>query len=393
MNINTLKTECQQELDELLNWWITFSQDKKNGGFYGKIDNQNRSDVHAVKGLVLNARILYTFSSAYLINKKAAFLEIADRAYHYLTTYFFDEKNGGFYWSVAADGSRLDGKKQVYGQAFVIYALSEYYKINANSGALDLAKSTFRFLEAHSFDHINLGYIEALSEDWKPTNELRLSAKDQNEKKSMNTHLHLIEAYGNLYTVWPDEKLKKAIEQLLSNFKDHIIHPITSHLRLFFTETWEVKATEISFGHDIEAAWLLQEVAIQLNDENEISYFKALALKMAKATAKGLAKNGGLYYEFDPKSNHWTKEFHWWPQAEALVGFLNAYEISGDQLFLQQALDVWAFIKKHLKDLKNGEWFWGTNDDYTLMQGEDKAGFWKCPYHNGRACLEVIKRF
>jgi mannobiose 2-epimerase len=395
MNLALLATfakEVETELDELLQWWMTYTVDEENGGFYGKIDTDNVSTPQAPKGLVLNTRILYTFSSAYQLTKKADYLSIANRSFDYLNKYFLDTKNGGFYWSVDYTGALLDGKKQIYGQAFAMYALAEYYKITANTKALALAKGTFALMEKYSFDPVYFGYLEAFSIDWKLKEDLRLSDKDQNEQKSMNTHLHVVEAYANLYTVWPDETLKVAINGLLTNFKQHIIDQKTNHLHLFFTAKWEVKSTVTSFGHDIEAAWLLQEAAESIEDEAEIAAFKTIAVQLSDATEKGLAKNGGLWYEYDTATQHWIKEMHWWLQAEAMVGFFNAFQLSGDEKYLQHSLHSWEFIKNYLKDKKNGEWYWGINEDYSLLQGEDKAGFWKCPYHNGRACLEIMKR-
>lgn len=388
----TFRLEIANELTHLLNWWTNHAQDFENGGFYGEIANDNLAYPKAPKGLVLHARILYTFSAAYLLQKRPQDLTIAKRAYNYLIAHFLDPIDGGFYWSVNPNGHKLDDKKQAYGQAFAIYGLAEYYKAAQEPAALEFAKTTFQLLEKHSFDPGNLGYIEASAHDWQPINDLRLSEKDQNEKKSMNTHLHIIEAYANLYTVWRSEHLKTVVKHLLSNFKQHIIDPKTHHLHLFFTETWEIKSSLISFGHDIEAAWLLQEAAEIIGDENEVTIFKDMAIKMAIATEKGLSPLGGLFHEYDPASRHWIKEFHWWPQAEAMVGFFNAFESNGEKRFLNHVFNSWLFIKNHLKDNKNGEWFWGVHEDGSIMQGEDKAGFWKCPYHNGRALMELMKR-
>lgn len=395
MNRSTLaqfKSEISAELDNLLNWWIKYTIDEQNGGFYGQVNNQNQANGEAPKGLVLNARILYTFSSAYLLQKKPGHLAMAKRAFDYLMQYFADAAHGGFYWSVDAQGQPLDGKKQIYGQAFAIYALAEYYKASKSPKALDAAKKTFHLLEQYSFDPIQLGYLEAFTREWASIDDLRLSSKDQNEKKTMNTHLHVIEAYANLYSIWPNGELKKAIEQLLQNFKEHIINKNNFHLQLFFDNDWKVKSSLVSFGHDIEAAWLLEEAATLLRDEIAMVNFRQLALQMANASLKGLDENGALWYEYDTANQHWIKELHWWPQAEAMVGFFNAWQICGHEHFLHHALKVWDFVKQYLKDEQNGEWFWGLNSDYSLMQGEDKAGFWKCPYHNGRACIELIKR-
>lgn len=386
------KTEIERELNDLLTWWIANTIDEKNDGFYGAINNHNKVITGAAKGLVLNARILYTFSSAYALTKKEEYLKVSERAFDYIQKYFADDLNGGFYWSVKENGEMLDGKKQVYGQAFVIYAFAEYFKVSQDKNALSSAKKTFDLLEQYSFDKINSGYLEAFTIDWNAIADLRLSNKDQNEKKTMNTHLHVIEAYANLYTVWQSDELKLATKRLLRNFDEHIINKENHHLNLFFTETWEVKSSLVSFGHDIEAAWLLQEAAEIIGDEKETDNFQNIALKMTDASARGLAKNGGLLYEFDLANNHWIKEFHWWPQAEAMVGFYNAWQISKDDQYFNQTISTWNFIKNHLKDYKSGEWFWGVNEDNSIMQAEDKAGFWKCPYHNGRACIEILKR-
>lgn len=391
LKLKEFKEELNDELHQLLSWWKNHSIDKENSGFYGKIDNNNQAQ-KATKGLVLNTRILYTFSSAYSLLKNEEYLQIAERAYKYLIDFFYDKVNGGFYWSLNNDGSIYDSKKQVYGQAFVVYGLVEYYKITAKKEVLQLAKETYRLLERYSFDMYHLGYLEAHDRNWKEITNLKLSEKDQNDKKSMNTHLHIIEAYSNLYSAWPDDQLKNAISLLLSNFKNHIINQKTSHLDLFFDEDWTVKSSLISFGHDIEASWLLLEAATIIKNKTYISDFQIIALKMAGASMIGLQDNGGLLYEYNPSNNLWHKEYHWWPQAEAMVGFFNVWQTSSELRFLTYVLSVWEFIKSHLKDKKNGEWFWGLDKNLNPMLEEDKAGFWKCPYHNGRACIELIKR-
>ncbi len=392
VDLKGYKNEVESELYSILAWWMEHTVDVGNGGFYGKVNNDNSAVSEAPKGLVLNARILYTFSAAYSVIPNPDYLTTASRAFNYLIEKFLDPQDGGFYWSVDETGAILDSKKQVYGQAFAMYGFAEYYKIAKDENALVHAKKIFSLLQAYSFDHVNAGYLEAFTKDWHTIEDLRLSDKDQNEKKTMNTHLHVIEAYANLYLVWQDESLKIAINGLLRNFSEHIINKESHHLALFFTEEWKVKSTIVSYGHDIEAAWLLQEAAEIIAEEDAISTFKNISIKMTDAAGEGLAKNGALHYEFDTENAHLVEEFHWWPQAEAMVGFLNAWQISGDVYYLSKSLQSWDFIKNHLKDHENGEWFWGVTGDHSQMQNEDKAGFWKCPYHNGRACIEIIKR-
>ena len=382
----------QQELDRILAYWTTHAPDTQFGGFHGQITEKNEVITRAPKGAVLNARILWTFSAAHRHQPRPELLALATRAFDYMEQHFLDREHGGVFWSVDYTGQPLDTKKQIYALAFALYGLSEYYAASGNERALQHAQDLFRCIEQHSFDPKHGGYLEALGRDWTPLEDLRLSDKDANEKKTMNTHLHVLEAYTNLYRHWPDAHLRAQIEALLEVFLAHIIDPATQHLHLFLDEQWRTKSTVVSFGHDIEAAWLLLEAAEVLGDEDGIDRFRQVAVDMAAAAAQGLDFTGGLSYEFDSASNHWNREKHWWVQAEALVGLLNAYQLSGQRRFYEQFVGVWEFTRRYIIDYERGEWHWGITESRALIAGEDKAGFWKCPYHNARACLEVIGR-
>lgn len=384
------RNEIAQELDAILSFWITHCVDESNGGFIGRMDHQNRIDPDATKGSVLNSRILWTFSAAAHYTGSDVHRAMADRAFDYLQRHFIDTEWGGVYWSVTAGGQPLDTKKQIYALAFAMYAFSEYYRLTANGAALGAAKELFALIETHSYDGVHGGYIEALARDWQPLADLRLSAKDANEQKSMNTHLHVLEAYANLYRVWPDALLRKRLVALVRHFLDHIIHPQSGHLQLFFNESWEPRSTAVSYGHDIEAAWLVQEAAAVIGDENLITEVKTRSLQVAEAAARGLDVDGGLWYERE--GEHLVKEKHWWPQAEAMVGFFNAWQLTGDAVQLQRSVNNWRFVQQHIIDRELGEWIWGVREDYGRMPGEDKVGIWKCNYHNGRACLELLHR-
>lgn len=388
--LEAYKTEVDVELDSLLGWWRKYTIDEAQGGFYGEIGNDNLVIANEPKGIVLNSRILWTFSAAFLFKQQPEDLAIAKRAFDYIVAHFYDSTNGGFYWSLSANGEMLDGKKQIYGQAFTIYGLAEYYKATGDEKVLELAKETFLLTEQHSFDSTYLGYIEAFDQTWQTLADLRLSDKDLNAEKSMNTHLHIIEAYANLYQVWKDERLAKAIKNLLFVFKKYIITE-SNHLSLFFSADWKPQSPVISFGHDIEAAWLLQECAESVADAEEIAVFKSLAVSITDAAIKGLDEDGGMCYEYDSKTHHLIREKHWWPQAEAMVGFFNAYQLTGNMEYLTKSTKSWSFVQANIKDHEKGEWFWGIYPDGTLMK-ESKAGFWKCPYHNGRACMEILRR-
>lgn len=385
------KTELIEELQQILNYWTTFTVDPEHGGFYGKISNDNRVDKTAPKGAVLNARILWSFAAAHNLNQKHS-LELADRAYLYVIEHFIDKEFGGVYWTVDYKGNPLDTKKQVYAAAFTIYALSEYYMARGDQEILDHAISLYQDLVKHSYDREKGGYLEAFNRQWAAIDDLRLSAKDANEKKTMNTHLHVLEAFTSLYRVWPDQALKANIINLLHDFQNHIVDAKTSRMMLFFDEDWNSKSDLVSYGHDIEASWLLLEAAEVVKEHDLIEDIKVLAVKMANASMEGLDQDGSLWYEKEPSKDHLIKEKHWWVQAEAMVGFYNAWQISSEQKYLKASKQSWDYVQQSIIDKENGEWFWGVHEDGSLMQHEDKAGLWKCPYHNSRACIEIIRR-
>jgi cellobiose epimerase len=389
--LRVYKDEMNNELSVILRYWQEYTIDEKEGGFFGAVNNLNVPDTLAPKGLVLNSRILWAFSAAYNEKREPSFLETATRAFSYITGHFIDSEFGGAYWSVDHKGDMLDTKKQIYGLAFCLYGMSEYYKASDIEAALHLSKDLFNCIERYSRDKGKGGYVEAFTRDWKDIGDLRLSEKDDNEKKTMNTHLHIIEAYVNLYTIWPDDTLRARIADLLSIFDTHIVNKETGHLNLFFDDDWRVKSTLQSYGHDIEASWLLQECAAVIEDDNALELFRKTAIALASAASTGLQSDGGLWYEFEPLTSQLIREKHSWPQAEAMVGFFNAWQLTGEEKFLHYSLRSWTFIKQHIRDNEKGEWFWGVYGDYSIMD-KDKAGFWKCPYHNTRACLEILKR-
>ena len=385
------EADLENELFHILDFWQKKSIDKDNGGFHGKIDNDNIIFKEAPKGSVLCSRILWTFSAAYNLTKNENYLLTAQGAFEYFKEYFFDKEFGGVYWTVDYRGNPLDTKKQIYALAFAVYGLSEFYISSKNEEAKELAIELYHTILKYSYDHENGGYIEALSCDWKDLADLRLSKKDANEKKSMNTHLHLLEAFANLYRVWTNEKLEERITELIFIFLNHIIDPKTHHLILFFDEKWNKRSNIISYGHDIEAAWLIEEAAVIIKNQSLLEQVKKKSVLLAHAAIEGLDRDGGLWYENDVNENNLIKEKHWWPQAEAMVGFFNTWQITGDEKFLQRSLSSWNFIQQHIRDQKNGEWFWGIKENNTVVN-DNKVGIWKCPYHNGRACIELIKR-
>ena len=391
-NLRGYKKEMEDQLENILSWWMQIIPDEQNGGFYGKIDHNNIIYHEAPKGSVLNSRIIWAFSSAYNLTGKKAYLKIAERAFNYFIGHFIDEEFGGVYWTINFKGEALNQKKQIYALAFAVYGLSEYYRTSKNEKAREMTTELYNIILNQSYDKKQGGYIEALTRDWKEIEDLRLSAKDSNEKKSMNTHLHLLEAFTNLYRAWKDESVRRRVIELIQIFIDHIIDKNTHHLILFFDEQWNPKSNIISYGHDIEAAWLIQEAAEIIEDHSLLEEVKKISVTIAEAAAKGLDTDGGLWYEYDVRQKHLIRQKHSWPQAEAMIGFFNAWQITGNEKYLNQSLRSWEFVQDCMLDKSLGEWYWGVNADHSPMIQEEKAGIWKCPYHNSRACMEIIRR-
>jgi len=392
-NFLELKQELKEELTHnILPFWMDKMVDEKQGGFYGQMTGTNQIVPNAVKGGIMNARILWSFSSAALYFRNPLYTEYAKRAKDYIFEHFFDEKNGGTYWMLNADGTPSDTKKQIYSQAFFIYALVEYYRVTAEKECLDKAIELFRLIEKHSFDFKDNGYFEAYNREWELLEDLRLSEKDANEKKTMNTHLHILEAYTNLYRVWKDDGLKKQLKNLIEIFLSRIINSKTFHLDLFFDENWECKSTLNSYGHDIESAWLIDEAAIVLGDADILKKVRIISLKIADAATEGVQRNGSIINEKNYATGHVDTNCDWWSQAEAMVGFFNAYELSKNDSYAEKTFAAWEFTKEFIIDKKAGEWHWAVSADSIVDDHGDKAGFWKCPYHNSRMCLELMTR-
>ena len=396
MDRNTLRQfreELEKELKEnILPWWMQHAPDQKLGGFHGYIDHQNRALNGQGKGAVLNARILWTFSAAYRMYRDPDYLDTARRAYAYIISYFTDKKHGGVYWELEADGRVRSSRKQIYAIAFTIYGLVEYHLASGDDQPLKYAMGLFRDIEAHALDPLYNGYLEALTREWKALEDLRLSEKDDNESKTMNTHLHILEAYANLYRVWKDPALEKALINLIRLFLDTFVDPDRLQLNLFFDDHWTLKSSMVSYGHDIECSWLLHEAALILGKKELEEETGKVAIQMARATVEGLDDNGGLHYEYFPDTMTLDTDKHWWPQAEAMVGYFNAWQLSGEKEFLDRSMGSWDFIRQELIDKDLGEWYWSVNEHGKPQTEKEKAGFWKCPYHNGRACMELIRR-
>ena len=424
--IKKLKLEVRDVLENnILPFWMDKMIDQEHGGFYGRIDGKGVLHPEAEKGAILNARILWAFSAAYRVLLLPRIQETAHRAYEYFIDHFIDHEYGGVYWSVDYLGNPLDTKKQFYAIGFAIYGLTEYARATGDREALEYALDLYDCIEEHAFDKEYNGYIEACTREWGVIEDMRLSELDANYPKSQNTHLHIIEPYTNLVRAmrengwcggavarWRENtvdassnlvppyprtpvlpKIEASLRNLIDIFTDKILNPQTHHLDLFFENDWTRGAGHLeSYGHDIECSWLLHEAALVLGDQKVLKKVEPIVQMVAKASEKGLRPDGSMIHEANLDTGHVDDDLHWWVQAENVVGWLNIYQYFGDEDALEKALRCWEYIKKNLIDYQSGEWYWSRHADGTLNTVDDKAGFWKCPYHNSRMCLEIIER-
>ena len=373
--------------------------------FYGAVNLEGNPVLHANKSAVLNSRILWTFSAAGKKYKRDEYTNIAGMAYKVISDDFYDSKYGGFFMELSPSNKVANDIKHTYSQAFVLYSLCKYYEMNSSTDVLSQIKSLFRLLEGKTKDPLNLGYLESFSRNWDPIDENRMS--DNNEPKSMNTHLHVLEAYAALYKIWKDEEVKNRLGELLNIFIEKIIRK-NGHLGIFFNlEFEEVESSKgiCSFGHDIEASWLLWEAAEILDDKKVKERMLPLVIKMANAVNRvGVDKDGGLFLESTRFGSHVRTNKHWWLQAENMVGFMNAYQLTKNIEYWETVKLSWNFINKYVIDHERGEWYTKVNrlGDPFLIEPEDdpspyyrndwKIDPWKCPYHNGRSMMELVQR-
>lgn len=387
--MNKFKEEVSKELTEhILPFWMRLI-DKKNGGFFGEIDFGLNINEKADKGGIAAARLLWTFSAAYRVTKNKLYLENATHIYNFIVDKLFDQEYKGIYWMVDYQGQPIDQRKHVYTQSFGIYGLSEYYRVTKNEEVLELAKDLYYLIEEKGYNPINNAYMEEFDREWKKVPNVMLSENGVIAEITMNTHIHVIEAYTNLYKVWPTEELKDRLDNLLKIHYQRIYNEETKSLSAFFDENWKSILDIKSFGHDIEASWLIDETLKTVNEKNQV--YDEMIIDIAYEVAKhAIADDGSMYNE--QVNGHIDKTRIWWVQAEAIVGFMNAYEKTNDKIFLTLAKNVWDYTKQNIIDKReNGEWFWSIEPDRSITKrniGEP----WKVSYHNGRFCLEIIER-
>ena len=420
--VEKMKQEMQDVVENnILRFWMDQMMDCEHGGFYGRMDGRGELHPEAEKGAILNARILWSFSAAFRVLKHPEYLEAATRAKDYIIEHFIDQEYGGVYWSVDYEGNPLDTKKQFYAIGFVIYGLTEYARATGDREALDYALELYDCIEEHAFDSKHNGYIEACTREWGEIADMRLSELDANYPKSQNTHLHIIEPYTNLLRCLKEmqaqetcdyvpalgavlpvgvsvpkeliDRVAGSVRNLIEIFTDKILNAETNHLDLFFEMDWTRGAGHLeSYGHDIECSWLMHEAALVLGDAQVLAKVEPIVQAVAKASEKGLNADGSMIHEANLDIGHVDDDLHWWVQAENVVGWYNIWQHFGDEEALNRAEKCWHYIKEQLIDWNHGEWYWSRHANGVLNTTDDKAGFWKCPYHNSRMCLEIIER-
>ena len=382
--IAQLKQEIVKDLTEnILPFWATKTIDP-NGGFYGKVQFDGTPVPDADKGGILNSRLIWTFSSAYRMLGDEQYKVLADRAQRYFLDHFIDMEFGGTFTSVKADGTPSNSGKMIYQNAFAIYGLSEHYRATGNKESLDAAIAVYNKMVECAYDPVNGGFIESFTREWVMV--------ERGFPKTMNNNLHVLEALTNLYRVWPDNGLKGQLTRQIDIMSNKILNRETWHENLYLTMEMENKRDIDSYGHDIEFSWLLVEAAEVLGDEKILEDTKHVAVNLARVQLEqGFNELGGMYYE--KADGKMIENFEWWPQSESVVGYLNAWQISGEQRFLDTAVKSWGFIKNYMIDHEYGGWYRGVKPDGTPIKNGLKVDQWICPYHNGRMGFEVMTRF
>ncbi len=386
-----LKGARAELFENILPFWLEHSFEDRNDGFVGKMSNNLVIDRYATKNLSMTARLLWFFSAAHRLEPNEDSLEVAERAYEYLEEYFFDDDEEGYYWRLQPSGRPEDRKKVLYGHAFVIYGLSEYYLASGEEEALEKAKKLFGLIESKFRDEESgFGYLEILTQDWDSFRKAALSKGVPEGGKTMNAHLHLLEAYANLYRAWPDPRMKTTLTKVTRLFIDKMLNTEDYYFHQAFDEDWEPINESYSFGHDLEAVWLLCDAVEALDDQELIQEVYDISLKVTDAVmSHGFSGDGGLFYAGEGGRVTDFRKW-WWPQAEAMTGLIQCWQVTQEMKYMKAAVSLWRFIEEKIVDSENGEWF--KSVDNSKRPSDEKISEWKGPYHNGRVCIELIKR-
>ncbi len=380
-----LTEEIREHLENrILPFWENL-KDNAFGGYCGWMGEDLQPDPEANKGCILNSRILWFFSSAAALLNNKALTAYADHAYDFLTR-FEDPDHGGVYWSVTYDGKPADTTKHTYCQAFAVYGLAAYYRLTGKTESLEKAEALVRVIEERCRD--KGGYLEALKADFTPESNEKLSENGVMASRTMNTLLHVIEAYAELYRVWPDESLKVAGAAALKQCLNTVYNPRKHRLEVFFDQDFHPLLDMQSYGHDIESSWLIWDAAETFLSEEERKPWKSMCLDLLCSATDRAFTDHGLHYEIVAGEINTIRA--WWPQAEAMLGFEFGWRMTRDPLWLERLRTQWQYIRQIVIDPRvNSEWFNELREDGSSI-GKPLVEEWKCPYHNGRMCLRLI---
>lgn len=382
--------EMKRHLEEcLIPFWKNL-RDQEYGGYYGYLDYNLQLDRQSVKGCILNSRILWFFSNAYALLEEESLLQEAEHAFHFLKEYCWDREYGGVYWSLKYNGKLEDTTKHTYNQAFAIYALSSYYNASGDPEALRMAEALYQIIEERCRDEH--GYLEAFDRQFQPVENDKLSENGVMAERTMNTLLHVLEAYTELYRVNPDERVSRNLKWILDVVADKIYNPVLRRQEVFFDADYHTLIDLHSYGHDIETAWLVDRCVDVLDDEE----YRAKITPITKILTEEIYKTAftGKNLSNECENGKVDTNCVWWVQAEAIVGFVNGYQHDNSRTeYLSAAGAIWEFIKEYIIDKRTGsEWYWLVDKDGKPYPEKPIVEPWKCPYHNGRMCMEVIRR-
>ncbi len=378
----TLRQSIERERDNILTFWDREMTDHRFGGFYGKMAADGQPDPFALKGSILMSRILQSFSAGALQTGREEWLAAAGRAYAWFRDHCIDPEFGGVVWDTDYAGRCQNPRKEPHAMGLALYALATWQQVSPSPETLNIAKGIYSLLQLYTHDPVRGGYNGGCARNWEPENP---------DEKSVYNQLHILEGFIALYGVWPDDSLRHHLQDLTTLFLDKIIDPETGHLRLMFDNEWKPEGNKVSYGHDFQASWQLLRAAEALQDEALTARCREVAIRLTDAALEGMDTDGGVWYASDMETKQLVEEKRWWPQAEALVALVNAWQISGDEKYLARAGETWDFIGQHILDQQLGEWRWGVNRNLEPID-EEKAGFRKGPCHNSRACMEIVSR-
>ncbi len=385
-----LASEMKEHLTTvILPFWKKL-RDDENGGYYSLVDYNLKADEKAVKGSILNSRITWFFANAYLLLKEEELLDYARHGFEYMKTYCLDRKYGGVYWSTRYDGRPEDTEKHTYNQAFAIYALSSYYEASGNKEAFSMAMDLFRLIEERCTDEF--GYKECFDRSFEEIDNDKLSENGVIAEKTMNTLLHVFEAYTELYRIGGSGEVKEKLLWILDTFANKVYNPQLRRQEVFFDAEMNSILDLHSYGHDIETAWLIDRGLEVLKEEAYEKKMRPILEALTEQVYKTAFDGCSLANECEKGVVDESRI--WWVQAESVVGFLNAYEHNPERKEYKRAVEnQWNFIKKYVTDKRKGsEWYWKVDKEGNAIEGAPIVEPWKCPYHNGRMCFEVIRR-